>query len=718
MGSDHKSNGKGELWPEVTKDRKCPKCGHDSWCALRNDGAFVRCYRTDDGTGTRKTDSAGNSYTLYRLDGHNRDGGWPEPTHSHTEGGGQRADADTLSRIYGAFLAELRISQEHGKALRARGLTGSLHGAGYRTLGKDRAKACAALVANGLEKYLPGVPGFYVQDKDGHRFWSVAGLGGLVIPVRDVEDRITGLSVRLDDPDTTGGGKYRWVSSRSKGGVGPGAPVHVPRFKGERDRARVTEGALKADVATVLSGVLTIGLPGVAAFKKAAAVLRELGAKVAVVAYDADACCNRHVAEALSRLVRHLRRRGFTVQLEMWDREDGKGIDDLLRGKKQPDLVEGDEAVDSVVSQILKDAREADPPPPPPCNAGANGQGPDQLPRIQGNRRQLRHVTDDALAAVLRANDPPRLFQRGELLTRLRRGHGTRPPRLEVMADHALRGHLGRVANWVVVKTNRDGDYYEEDAPPMEVVKDMSALPGWDGVPYLEALIECPAYGRDGALVDRPGYHPAAMLWYEPAPRLEVPPIPDRPTPEDVEAARKLLLEDLLGDFPFVDDAGKSHALAALLLPFVRQLIDGPTPLHLFDAPTEGTGKTLLCSCIAMVATGRPIEAMTESKCEEEWRKRLTATLAEGPTFILLDNLSRVLDSASLASALTCRVWKDRVLGVSKTAVLPNVAVWLASGNNSRLSRELIRRTILTRLDAKTDVPWERTGFRHPNLLE
>src|SRR5262249_32643245 len=93
------------------------------------------------------------------------------------------------------------------------------------------------------------------------------------------------------------------------------------------------------------------------------------------------------------------------------------------------------------------------------------------------------------------------------------------------------------------------------------------------------------------------------------------------------------------------------------------------------------------------------------------------AILAEGATFILLDNLSRTLDSGALASALTTRTWKDRILGVSKMAALPNTAVWLASGNNTVLSRELIRRTLWCRLDARVDVPSEREGFRHPHLV-
>src|SRR5207244_2518221 len=48
---------------------------------------------------------------------------------------------------------------------------------------------------------------------------------------------------------------------------------------------------------------------------------------------------------------------------------------------------------------------------------------------------------------------------------------------------------------------------------------------------------------------------------------------------------------------------------------------------------------------------------------------------------------------------------------------LPNRAVWLASGNNTKLSRELIRRTLWCRLDARVDAPWERSEFRHPHLI-
>ena len=98
--------------------------------------------------------------------------------------------------------------------------------------------------------------------------------------------------------------------------------------------------------------------------------------------------------------------------------------------------------------------------------------------------------------------------------------------------------------------------------------------------------------------------------------------------------------------------------------------------------------------------------------------KRITAMMAEGSTFVLLDNLSRVLDSAALASVITLTVWTDRLLGFTKIATFPVNIIWLATGNNCKLSREMVRRTVWCRLDSKLESPWEGRAFRHPALVQ
>ena len=108
---------------------------------------------------------------------------------------------------------------------------------------------------------------------------------------------------------------------------------------------------------------------------------------------------------------------------------------------------------------------------------------------------------------------------------------------------------------------------------------------------------------------------------------------------------------------------------------------------------------------------------MAEGRDDDECRKRLTAQLLTSPSVILLDNIRRRLDSGALATAITTRTWTDRFLTRSEMVHVPVGCLWIATGNNPALSNEMTRRTVRVRLDAKIDHPWEREGFRHPDLL-
>jgi hypothetical protein len=147
------------------------------------------------------------------------------------------------------------------------------------------------------------------------------------------------------------------------------------RFDGNTTTIRITEGALKADAATRLSGILTIGLPGVNAWKRAARLARLLNAQTVLVAFDADATANRHVANALDRLVRHLQAEGFTVVLERWPLSAGKGIDDVLVNGGLPERVEG-ESVLPAVAQIVAAVCAAEPAPGRPSAGEPSGDHP------------------------------------------------------------------------------------------------------------------------------------------------------------------------------------------------------------------------------------------------------------------------------------------------------------------------------------------------------
>lgn len=235
--------------------------------------------------------------------------------------------------------------------------------------------------------------------------------------------------------------------------------------------------------------------------------------------------------------------------------------------------------------------------------------------------------------------------------------------------------------------------------------------------PVLRGLARSPHFSADGKLVKTSGYSPQSKLYVEldgfTLPQVKKIPIEGT----DVARAKEVILGDLLGDFPFADQASRANAVALILLPFARELIDGPTPLHAVDASTEGTGKSLLTKVQAFVMNGSKLKTMSEGQDDSELRKRITSILLNSPDIVIFDNVSKTLDSGALAAVLTTTKWEDRLLGSSQTVTVPNTAVWVVTGNNITVSREIARRLVWIRLDAKMERPWQRTAFKHPNLM-
>jgi hypothetical protein len=178
-------------------------------------------------------------------------------------------------------------------------------------------------------------------------------------------------------------------------------------------------------------------------------------------------------------------------------------------------------------------------------------------------------------------------------------------------------------------------------------------------------------------------------------------------------------LGELLHDFPFIGESERCNAVSLLLLPFVRDMIIGPLPVYVVEAPSPGTGKTLLVLVLAFPSSGRLIEAMSEGRNDEEMRKRITAKLMNSPTHVFIDNVRNQIAYSSLASAITANRWEDRILGASKTIQLQVTCAWVITGNNPSLSSEMARRCVRIRMDTGCEQPWLRhdSAFRHPDLL-
>ena len=333
-------------------------------------------------------------------------------------------------------------------------------------------------------------------------------------------------------------------------------------------------------------------------------------------------------------------------------------------------------------------------------------------PRIYAGNQNVPEIAEEAWAALILANNTERLFSHSTGLVRLETDK-KKGVLVQTLTQNHINYELARAADWFRLV----GGEEVPAKPPSFVAKDLLANPN-PPLPYLSGVVEAPVFSDDLKLHQNPGYSELSQCYLHLDEALKIPKVPEKPTSADINKA-KGLIESLIGDFPFVGNAEKAHAISLMILPFVLNLIDGPIPLHLIEAPSAGTGKTLLAQALAYPGLGRIIESMSEGRDGEEWRKRVTAKLRNSPSLILIDNVRSRVESSALASAITSRMWEDRILGRSKIVRLPVHCGWIVTGNNPTLSSEITRRTVRIRLDAKMDKPWTRSPekFRHPELL-
>lgn len=341
---------------------------------------------------------------------------------------------------------------------------------------------------------------------------------------------------------------------------------------------------------------------------------------------------------------------------------------------------------------------------------------PSELPNIVINTRQMREITADTLDAIRKADAAdPSLFVRSGILTRIKVDEKGYALAQNLMVDGA-RGIMGRVANFLKETIREDiGTTYTAVSPPEVIAKDILSLPSYPQFPPLVSVVGFPILSESGEFRTQTGYDPESRCYYHATEKVHIGDI--KPTEANVQNAKRLILEDVLGDFPFVDKASLANTVAEMLTPLVRPLIRGATPLFAHDAATPGTGKTLLASVGTIPFSLSGASIITAGRDDDEWRKRITAKLMTGTSHILIDNIKAKLNSGDLSAALTVKSdWEDRILGQSQMIRLPVRCVWIATGNNLEFSDEIARRAVWIRLDAKVERPWKRTDFKHKDL--
>lgn len=205
--------------------------------------------------------------------------------------------------VYYDFLQLLKLQPVHREKLMERGLHFSeIHRFLYKSVPLDRVFRREVLEKLSAMHDLTGIPGFY-RDSRGDWQMYLKSCGGIFVPVCNKDGYIQGLQIRLDLPEGSKEKKFRWFSTQYfEGGTAAKSWIHVVGDITARE-AILTEGAMKADVASVLSGGrLFIAVPGVNAIAFLPEVLKELQIRKVHGAFDMDKCYKPEVKDALIAL--------------------------------------------------------------------------------------------------------------------------------------------------------------------------------------------------------------------------------------------------------------------------------------------------------------------------------------------------------------------------------------------------------------------------------
>jgi putative DNA primase/helicase len=131
-------------------------------------------------------------------------------------------------------------------------------------------------------------------------------------------------------------------------------------------------------------------------------------------------------------------------------------------------------------------------------------------------------------------------------------------------------------------------------------------------------------------------------------------------------------------------------------------------PLHGMDAPVAGSGKSLIFEIASILATGHEAVVMAQGETQEEFEKRLGTVLMRGDQLIVIDNCDNPLEGQTLNQCITQPLVQCRILGKSEMPWVQTAAMVGANGNNLLLVGDVVRRSIVGRLDPKCARPETR----------
>lgn len=320
---------------------------------------------------------------------------------------------------------------------------------------------------------------------------------------------------------------------------------------------------------------------------------------------------------------------------------------------------------------------------------------------------------------------------------------------------YGMVGHVAVTGYWKK-EEGPDGEGVMEFVPralPHEIAAAYLTGNWHNTLPRIEAITSTPIVTRNGDVIFTKGFHEAQAVLMEhcidvvfsedpsfeeaKAKLLQVrdffkaSAFADRKTEEAASSAGPLLVppEDSGGDGPLFAAAvtppaadvtaaprltdllkpigrDESAFLSSLLTPFVLRCGE-KVPGHMFTAPAvtgSGTGKTAMAQAGAVIASGRPMNAIAADVPAEELEKRIFSAIAAGVEAVFLSNANdggKCL--ATLERLITDFSNTGRLLGSSNMTRMPDALLAYAEGNGLAPGGDGNRRWVVCSMDTKLE---------------
>lgn len=198
--------------------------------------------------------------------------------------------------------------------------------------------------------------------------------------------------------------------------------------------------------------------------------------------------------------------------------------------------------------------------------------------------------------------------------------------------------------------------------------------------------VPIPILYKGGLAFPKKGYDPRFESWLD----------PNSPELADVSYEEAVsTINYLFSEFCFKDaEQDKTHAIAALLTPFLRGLypsFNERTPLFIYLANRERAGKDFCAGITGITYEGVAREdtplseagdgKFTNSTKSDELRKKICSAMISGRKRMHFSNCKGHLDNTILEQIITNKTFADRLLGKNEELIMDNEMDFSLSGN-------------------------------------